>query len=113
MTKVTKKKQSTNKSKDVLFAETKVLRKEVKSLKEKLKEVLSTDNGELGDNPHIAMGMYKDGRNYMMIQIAYNPETKAVKILSQEPASRLPEASHMAVAGAENFLADVILDRLG
>lgn len=103
---------ATNKTKAKLEEENKVLRGEVKTLAEKLKEALNMSSGELGSDPELAVGLYKRDGNYYMAKIKFNPETKVAEIESLDFADRSQKASHMAQLNAEKYLIDVIFDKL-
>lgn len=101
------------------MATKKELEEQVVSLKEMLKKVneelktrLNDVEPELGDRPHKALGLFKDGKNYKLVTIDYNPENNACKVVSMEDASRVPEAAHMAKHNLEEAVEEQIIKRL-
>jgi hypothetical protein len=79
------------------------LEQQVKVLKEKLKEVTSElkdsvamKKDDLGDNPYRALSIFLKDKKYMIARIDYNPENGVTRLVDVSPASKLPEAFHMA-----------------
>lgn len=84
----------------------------LKKLNEELTTKLNDVEPDLGNKPYTALGLFKDNDKYKSIQIAYNPENNACKVINVENASRVPEASHMAKFNFEELVEDLIIKRI-
>ena len=106
------KKKTSAKTKDQLVEENSHLREEIMSLTDKLKKAVGFQSADIGDNPGIAVGLYKKDGEYHMVKIAFNAENQAAKVIEDGLASRIPGAAHMAQLSVTKYFVDEVFPQL-
>jgi hypothetical protein len=100
------------KTKKDLEDENKMLRGKLKELKEKLEQNIATQSEEVGTNPKLALGLYKDGTDYKIVRIQYDPEKQVAKFESSTDASKNPLSPDLAKFSFEELVSEEIFGKL-
>jgi hypothetical protein len=100
------------KTKAELEVQIKTLKSKLKELAKEFKDAVTVGDADLGDNPYRALGLFTEKGDYKLVRFDYNPDTKAVKFVSVEDASRVPSAPHLAKFELQRILSEEVIQKL-
>ena len=83
-------------TKKELEDQVKILKNKIKDLNVELKEASKVDNSDLGENPLIALGLFKKDGKYQLARVKYNPITGATQLFSVSDSDKNPLSAELA-----------------